>query len=305
MSNRISANTNNIIKDAITTTAGGSHEYGSGTGLLQPADAEKFIVEDIPESPLYNAMSKEMVSRKSGMITLLGVTDRNLRKRHENYNNISGSEIKPVIAERSYNCTDVTMGTEISQDWYRNNIEKEGFEDIFLDLIGKRLKKDILDLAFNGDEGIVAIDSDSSFRSIKDGFIKKFKKDLPQRQIVDASPINSGFFSDEVFYKLYRAVPERYRNKSSLRWICSSDTQVNFIEWMKNRNTAAGDAALLGTQTAFAPLGIPFMDGVNLPDGIIILTDPKNLRIVSSYDIGYVKTEEGKELVSKQNIFYA
>jgi len=294
-----------IIKDAVTSRSAGANEYGSGTGLLLPSDAEKFITEDIPESPLYNAMSKEIVSRKSGILSLLGVTNRNLRAKHENFNNISGSEIKPVIAERRYNCRDVTLGTEISKDWYRNNIEREDFEDTFLNITAKQIKVDIADLAFNGDDEVEVVDGDSRFVSIKDGFIKKFKKELPKPQIVNASSINSGFFSDEVFYKLYRAIPERYRNKSALRWICSSTTQVNFTEWMKTRNTAVGDAALIGTQTAFAPLGIPFMEGINFPDNIIILTKPENLRIVSSYDIEYERTSAGQTLVGKQNIFYA
>lgn len=297
---------NEIMKDAVNTQAAYGNEYGATSGMLLPADAEKFAVEPIEDFPLYGKLKKTMTDRESGSLDTLGVTRRNIRKKNENYNNISGHEVKPRFITAGYQCVDTTLGTEITERFFRQNKERENFESIFLSEIGKEIKVDLLDLAFNGDEAVTITDADTEFVSINDGYIKQLKLKMPKKQLVNGTLINNGFFSDDVFFMLRKAVPSRLIN-ANYAWICSEITQLNFIEYLKNRQSAVGDAVLLGMPgaTASKPLGYEFYKVPNMPDDIIIFTDPKNLELVIWDDIRFRMTREGKELVSKDNRFYA
>ncbi len=291
--------TNNIIKNTIATTG----NYGA-SGLMQPYQAEEFIKMIIDKSDFLSKITWQMRKQNEGRVSKLGVSARNLRKKIEDTSNVKGEEIQPIIEQVPYRTVNMRMDAEITQEWYDENIEQEGFETSFLGEIAEQLQLDLLDLFINGDESVTGTDSDSKFISINDGIIKLLENQLPTNQRIDASAINGGSFSDEYFYRLIKAIPNKYFNKPQFKWICSSMTELNFIEYLKNRQTTAGDNALLGGAN-FSPLAIGFEVLPQFPDDIIILANPKNFHMVYNYDIRYRMTTEGRELVSKNNRYYA
>lgn len=296
-----------FMKGAISTVNGANGSYdpnGNATGLLSPEEVEGFSKMVMDSNEFLKEVDIQLKSRVSGNIEELGVAKRLLRKKIEDTDNITGNEVKPIINKYGYRTVGMTLGTEISNDWYRQNRAKEDFEQQFMGIISEQVGNDILDLGLNGDEDIDDAEEDSQFLNINDGWLKLLLDKIPPSQLVDGKTLNNGFFTDQYFYELKKKLPTKYFKQGTYKWICSSNTQVKVLEYLRSRQTAAGDAAIVGGMT-LNPLMIPFSTPTGFPDDIIIFGDPKRLKVVWTYDVGMRKTTEGKELVAKDNRFYA
>ena len=294
--------TDDIIKAAITAGAAGTGNYdptGNSTGLMAPEQANAFIDMIMDTSDFLKEVDYEQRTSIEGTVPRLGVSRRNFRKKLENTNQISGNEVQPIIGDVAYKTVGVALGTEISNDWYRQNIERESFEEHFISKVSEQIGADTLDLALNGDES-----SADPFENINDGWLKILRSQVPLNQQINGASLNDGLFTDLYFYELLKALPRKYFNQGKHKWICSHRTRLKVMEFLRNRQTAAGDAALInGLQ--LNPLAIPFSNPTDFPDDLIIFGDPKLLKIIWTYNVGMRKTVEGKDLVSKDNRFYA
>lgn len=285
-----------IAKDSINTAG----TYGT-SGLLKPADAERFIDMIQKDAGFLGRLDAETVSRKEGTISKLGVGKRLLRQHREGEDNISGHEVVPVIGEVPYKCEYMTLGTSLTEEWLEQNKERENFEGHFMGQIASQLSVDILDLAFNGDEATATSASDYDFLRLNDGFIKQIKNG---GHVIDGATINGGKFGKKMFYDLRRAIPKEYRN-SNMKWICSDDTYTDLSEYLSERPTTLGDIAITKGDNDIMILQTPFERVPNFPDDVIIYADPKNLKLVYFLQITHRKTTEGKEAIYQRKRFYA
>lgn len=296
-----------FMKNAVTANTGASGGFspnGDATGLLSPEEVDGFSKMITDSNAFLQEVDIEMRSRVYGTIEELGTSRRLLRRKIEDTDNITGNEVKPIINKYGYRTVGMTLGTEISNDWYRQNRAKEDFEQQFMGIIAEQVGNDILDLGLNGDESLGATTQDSDFLNINDGWLKLLLDKIPPTQMIDGSTLNHGFFTDQYFYELKKKLPSKYFNQGNYRWICSHTTQIKVWEFLRSRQTAAGDAAIIGGAT-LNPLMIPFSTPTGFPDDVIIFGDPSRFKIVWTYDMGMRRTTEGKELVAKDNRFYA
>lgn len=288
-----------IINKAAVNT---SESYGAN-GLMNPEQAKRFLDMVFDDSSFLGKLRHERRTVKKGTISKLGVGSRLMRGFVENTDNVSGKEVTPVIGEIDYDCKKMVLGSSITEDWFQDNIEREGFENHFFGMIANQIKVDLLDMAFNGDEDIVASGSitsaDAEFLKINDGFIKQIKEN---GNVVDGTSINSGAFSKQYFYDLKRAVPAKYRT-DKFCWICSDDTYTDMSEYLSERATGLGDLAVVSGKD-MKVLETSFVTIPNLPNDIIIYADPKNLTIVNTMDIKHRKTIEGHKALYEDKRFY-
>jgi HK97 family phage major capsid protein len=285
-----------IIEKAGVSTSG---SYGA-SGLLNAAQANKFIDMIMESSEFLKKIRREKRDRLNGTISKLGVGSRLLRGKEEGQDNITGNEVVPVIGEVPYNVVKMTLGTSMTEDWLQENIERENFEDHFMGKIAEQLQVDVLDLAFNGDTATPSSHQDYKFLKLNDGYIKQIKA---AGHKVDGRTINGGNFGKKYFYALRRAVPKKYRTPK-FRWICSDDTYTDLSEYLSERPTALGDIAITKGQQ-LEILGTGFETVPNMPDDVILYADPNNLVMVFTRNIKHRKTTEGKEAVYEDKRFYA
>lgn len=224
-----------------------------------------------------------------------------MRNHTEGSDDITGKEVTPVIGSVPYECKYKTLGTSLTEEWIEQNKAKEGFEKLFMGEIAKQVKRDILDLAFNGDEATATSDKDYEFLKLNDGFIKQIKA---KGNVVDGATIAGGKFSKGMFYALRRAIPQKYRD-SNFRWICSDNTYTDLCEYLSDRPTSLGDIAITKADGNITILQTSFETIPNFPDDIIIYVDPKNLKTVYFVNIEHRKTVEGKEAIYERKRFYA
>jgi len=282
-----------IEKDSILTT-------GKTSGLLNPEQSTEFLKMIFDDSSFLGEFSHQTRKSTKGTVDKIGIGRRLLRKQTEGVDTLSGKGVEPVLGSVPYSTTDTVLGAEVSEKFIRENIEHEGFETTFMGMIASQVKVDMLDLAFNGDTAVATTDPDYDFLVIDDGIVKQL---TTGSHILDATTLGTGF-TDGIFTGALRAMPSKYFNKDKYRWIANNDMYIRWIEYLKKRNTAAGDMAILNG-TNINPLNVQWRIVPNFPDNKIILADPSNFTIVNTYDISLRKTVEGKEAVYRDMRFYA
>lgn len=272
---------------------------GQTDGMLNPEQSKKFMQMVFDDSSFLGELRHEMRGSTKGTIEKLGIGRRILRKKTEGEPPADGDLVEPVLGAVPYSTTDIVVGAEISEKFLRENIEKEGFEEEFMGMIAQQVRVDLLDLGFNGDTTYTG--TDSAFLTIMDGFIKGLETNS---HILDAGILQGGKFTDDMFTGALKILPTKYFNRANYKWIANTKTYITWLEYLKQKETTAGDMAILNGQN-FNPLGIGWKEVPNFPDGKIILADPKNLTFVNTYDIKIRKTTEGKSAVMNDMRYYA
>ena len=254
---------------------------GQTDGMLNPEQSERFMQMVFDEATFLNSLRHEMRRSTKGTIEKLGVGRRLLRPKQEAEILDEKDWVEPVLGAIPYSTIDIVLSAEISEKFLRENIERQGFEDTFMGMIAKQVQIDILDLVFNGDTA--ATGTDAAFLGISDGYIKQLKTGT---HILDAATLNSGNYTDEIFTRGLKMLPTKYFNRNSYRWIANSNTYITWIEYLRQRETTAGDMAILNGQN-LNPLGIDWAEVPNFPDGLIILANPYNFTVVNTYNERY------------------
>lgn len=267
----------------------------SSGGLLNPEQARKFIRQTFEVTNLSPLVRHEMRTAKTGEIDKIGIASRILRKKTENTDDGYRADVKTSQIE--YATTAVRLPWEITEETLRENIEGQSFEQAVTDLMTKQLGVDLEDLYLNGDEETEAADTDYDFFKINDGWIKQIKDG---GHVYDAAADSS--MSLDLFYKALGSIPNKYNN-GKLRWLMSPRRAQEWELFLLNKIVNAGGAVPESIYTA--PAKIPVVECPSMADDKIILTDPKNLIVVNTYDTKIRKTVEGKEAIMMDKRFYA
>jgi len=279
-----------VIANAAITTDSVTH------GLLNPEQARKFLQETFEATTLRPLIRHETRTAKTGEIDKIGIASRLLRSKVENTDD--GYRVKPEFGQIQYATKPVRIPWEITEETLRENIEGQSFEGIVTKLITTQMGVDLEDLDLNGDEATDSSDPDYDFLKLNDGWIKQIKNG---GHVVDRSAVNGGEMNLDVFYSAVKALPNKYNN-GKLRWIMSPH---RYQEWIYTLlNTAVTNGGIITDKRIEDPASIPAVQCAGMPDSTILLTDPKNLVEVTTYNVQIRKTTEGKEAIMQDKRFY-
>lgn len=264
------------------------------SGLLNPEQARKFIQQTFEVTNLGPLVRHEMRTAKSGEIDKIGIASRILRKKTENTDD--GYRAEPKTSQIEYATTAVRLPWEITEETLRENIEGQQLEAIITNLMTSQLGVDLEDLFLNGDEAIDSGDPDYDFLKINDGWIKQLKNGS---HVYNASTESE--MSLDLFYKTLALLPNKYNN-GKLRWLMSPKRAQEWERFLLNKVIGAGGA--VPDSLYNSPAKIKAVECPSMSDDTIILTDPKNLIVVNTYDMKMRKTTEGKEAIMQDKRFY-
>ena len=264
------------------------------SGLLNPEQARKFIQQTFDATNLGGLIRHEMRRAKSGEIDKIGIASRILRKKVENTDD--GYRAGVQTSQIEYSTTAVRLPWEITEETLRENIEGQQLEAIITNLMTTQLGVDLEDLYLNGDEATDSGADDYDFLKINDGWIKQIKNG---GHVYDAS--SSDTMSLDLFYKTLALLPNKYNN-GKLRWLMSPKRAQEWELFLLNKVIGAGGAVPESLYNA--PAKIKAVECPSMSDDTIILTDPKNLIVVNTYDMKVRKTTEGKEAIMQDKRFY-
>jgi HK97 family phage major capsid protein len=279
---------NQIVKAAAIQTSSLTN------GLLNPEQARKFIQQTFEATNLGSLIRHEMRVAKTGEIDKIGIAKRLLRKKTEGMDDGYRAGVKTGAI--NYATTAVRLPWEITEETLRENIEGQNLESIITNLMTKQMGVDTEDLYINGDTSVAASDPDHDFLYINDGWRKQL---LNGSHIYDAT--SDSDMSLDIFYKTMQKLPNKYNN-GNLRWLMSprraQEWELYLLKKVINQGGAVPDSIYT------APAKIPTVEVPSLDDDTIILTDPKNLIVVNTYDVKIRKTVEGKEAIMQDKRFY-
>ena len=321
-----------IIKDAIKTSTL-SH------GLLNAEQAKKFLQQTFDSPTLLKQVRHVLRTSKTGEIDKIGIARRILRGKTEDTDDGYRASVNTNVID--YSTTAVRAPWEITEETLRENIEGQNLEKVITDLMTKQIGLDEEDLCLNSNTAagtatnfsasasynagdIVVNDghlyqftaahataawsgtdvleigaaSDTDFLKLNDGWIKQI---AANGHVFDASTLNSGAMSLDIFYKALATIPNKYNN-GNLRWIMSPHRAQEWELFLLNKVVGAGGAVPENLYTA--PVRIPTIECSNISDDKILLVDPKNLIEVNSYNVQVRKTTEGKEAIMQDKRFY-
>lgn len=275
-----------IEKAAITTSS-------LTAGLLNPEQSKQFLKQVFDSTPLMDAIRRELRKSRTGEIDKIGIARRILRKKTENTDDDYRAGVDTSKVE--YATTAVRLPWEISGETLRENIEGDNFESVVTDLMSRQVGIDLEDLSINGDEDASHGD-DYDFLKINNGWIKQIEEG---GHVYDAT--DAGGMSIEMFYKALGELPNKY-NDGQLRWIMSPRRAQDWEMYLLNQVITAGGS--VPDSLYESPAKIPALICANMPDDKILLTNPKNLIVVNTYNMQIRKTNEGKEAVLKDMTYY-
>lgn len=265
-------------------------------GLLPPEVARQFLEETYDKTALRQQIRHEIREAKKGTIEKIGINSRILRAKLENTDD--GYRAGVHTSGLPYDCVDVRLPFEISQDTLRQNIEKEKLEQRITGMMTGQFGRDLEDLSINGDEDIDSSDPDYNFLKLNNGFKKQI---VEGGNVYNVSTINGGEMSIDTFYKGAMQLDSKYLDPK-MRWIMSPRRKMEWDRVLNAQGIAAGGFAsdrFYSSPASYAVIEVPRLD-----DNTILLTDPKNLIEVSTYSVSMKKDSESKEAIMKDMIYY-
>lgn len=277
-----------IINKAAITTGSVAH------GLLNPEQARKFIQQTFEATNLGPLVRHVMRTAKTGEIDKIGIASRIVRGKTENQDDGYRAGVNTSVIE--YACKAVRLPWEITEETLRENIEGQQMEEIITNLMTSQLGVDMEDLYLNSDTATPAEDPDYDFLKLNDGWIKQI---MEGGHVYDASEATT--MSLDIFYKTLQQLPNKYNN-GKLRWLMSPKRAQEWELFLLNKVVDAGGA--VPDSVYNAPAKIKTIECPSMGDDIIILTDPKNLIVVNTYEVKIRKTTEGKEAIMMDKRFY-
>ena len=322
-----------IVRKAINT---GNFTPSSGAGILSSEQARKFIQQTFDATVLGGLVRHEMRSAKAGEIDKIGIASRILREKTEDTDD--GYRAGANTASIKYSCTDVRLPWEITEETLRENIEGQNLEAIITNLMTTQMGIDTVDLYLNGDEKFAKVKAfstgttyqkgdlvsnggkvyeftaqhsagawtgsdatelgttgDADFLKVNDGWIKQL---VNGAHVVDGQ--NAGMKLD-TFYNAVHALPNKYNN-GKLRWLMSPHRAQEWELSLLNKVIEQGGAVPESVYNS--PVKIPVVECPSLDDDKIILTDPKNLIVVNTYNTKIRTTVEGNTAIMTDKRFY-
>ena len=264
------------------------------SGLLNKEQSRKFIQQTFEATNLGSLVRHEMRTAKTGEIDKIGIGSRILRKKTENTDDGYRADVKTSQIE--YSTTAVRLPWEITEETLRENIEGENLEETITNLMTTQLGVDMEDLYLNGDEDTETTDPDHDFLYINDGWIKHIANG---GHVYDASSETS--MSLDMFYKTLKQIPNKYNN-GKLRWLMSPKRAQEWELFLLNKVIGQGGA--IPDNVYSSPARVPTVECPALDDSTILLSDPKNLIVVNTYEVKIRKTNEGKEAIMMDKRFY-
>jgi hypothetical protein len=263
-------------------------------GQLNPEQAKAFIQEVQEKSAFGSAIGSEQRTAPKGTVDKMGNGSRLVRGRKENTDD--GYRAGISTDEIEYDAKDLWLPFEVTEDFFHENIEGQSAEAKILNRMTRQFALDLDDLNINGDEE----DADA-FVGLDDGLIKLATASTSTHHVEGAKVKSAegkelgGAMAKELFFQLKYAMPNKYVNSGGLRWLMSPNRWTTWIEYLTNRQTGAGDAALMAKE--LWPLGIPPFVGYSSdesapmpgiaawPDDLIMLADLSNFTRVITWDI--------------------
>lgn len=246
----------------------------AGGGLLQPAQAQKFIRILIQESVVLKMSTVVPMRSQKQIIEKIRFGGRILRAGSEATALAAGDRSKPDLGSVELDAQLFKAEVRLNNEVLEDSIERGALRQTIMQLMGESISRDMDEVIVQGDTA-----SGDAFLAKLDGILKQVTSN-----VVDAAgaPTIKSTFRD-----MLKSMPSEFqRNRKQLRYMTSVDSEIDYRDSLAERATVVGDK-FLEQDAPVAYSGIPIMDVPLFPENLgptndatnILLTDPKNVNI--------------------------
>ena len=246
----------------------------AGGGLLQPAQAQKFMRLLIKQSVLLQLATVVPMASPKQQISKIKFGARVLRPGQEGTALGAVDRVKPDLSDVELDAKLFKAEVRLSDEVLEDSIERGELRQTIMEMLADAIARDMEDVAINGDTASV-----DPFLATMDGVLKQATS-----HVVDAAgaPISKDLLLD-----LVKTLPSEYlRDKSAMRYLTSVDADLDYRNTLAERATAVGDKFLEGDAPVLYS-GVPVQPiplfpenlGAGSDQTVILLCNPKNIHV--------------------------
>ncbi len=264
-------------------------------GLLVVEQAKTFFEIVITESKLLPLVTTVPMNGPTYEIPKIGFSSRVLRRATENSGLGVADRVKPDFDKVTLTTKEYIAEARIPYGVVEDNIERDSFPQVAMNLLGKAVARDMEQVVILGD----TLSADTLY-STQDGILK-----LATTSVVNAGGVR---LSKTPLKTMVQTMPSQYRSQR-LAFITSPNAVVDYVDSLSNRQTALGDDALAKASRAEYN-GYPIVDVPLFPENVgtnsnktnVLLLDPKNIHVGFQRQ---VRVETARDISSRQFIIVA
>ena len=246
----------------------------TGGGLLQPAQAQKFIRILIDESVILKQGTVVPMRSPKQLIEKIRFGSRILRPGTESTALPVADRAKPDLTKVELDAQLFKAEVRLNNEVLEDSIERGELRQTIMQLMAEAISRDMDEVIVQGDTT-----SPDAFLATLDGILKQATSN-----VVDAALATT---NKAIFRDMLKSMPSEFlRNKRTLRYFTSVDSEIDYRDSLADRATPLGDQKLERDDQVFYS-GVPVMDVPLFPEDLgggndttnVILTDPKNINI--------------------------
>ena len=246
----------------------------AGGGLLQPAQAQKFIRILIQESVVLKMSTVVPMRSPKQLIEKIRFGGRILRAGTEATALAAGDRVKPDLGSVELDAQLFKAEVRLNNEVLEDSIERGALRQTIMQLMGESISRDMDEVIVQGDTA-----SGDAFLAKLDGILKQATSN-----VVDAAGATT---NKTIFKDMLKAMPSEFlRNRKQLRYMTSVDSEIDYRDSLAERATVVGDK-FLEQDAPVAYSGIPVVDVPLFPENLgvgndstnVLLTDPKNVNV--------------------------
>lgn len=242
------------LKESITTdTIGGSK--------LTPEKRDRFVRTVSKATKIMDNARRINMTSHTHDIDRVGFGGRILRSATEGQAPEETSA--PEFHLNTLESKEVMAIASLTDSTLEDNIEKEGFENTLIDLIGDRVGIDLEELYLNGDS-----ESSDTFLAKTDGWLKKAENQVDASSAEDITGL---------FNLMLQSIDKKYlRNREEWKLYVHWDMEDEYRDYLSERGTALGDTATTENgRLAYKGIGVHVSS--NMEPGKAMLVPDSNL----------------------------
>lgn len=242
-------------------------------GLLQPAQAQKFIRVMINESKIMKDATVTPMKSPKQLIERIRFGSRILRPGAEGAPLPAGDRASPDLFSTELDAQLFKAEVRLNNEVLEDSIERGQLRNTIMTLMAERISLDMDEVIVNGD-----VASGDAFLAVLDGILKQSVSNIVAAGLV---PLTKTPLRDSI-----KTMPTEFlRNKGALRQYTSMDAELDYRDSLADRATSFGDANLEterpvmygGVKVVPVPVFPETLGGGNETN--MLLTDPKNINV--------------------------
>ena len=246
----------------------------AGGGLLQPAQAQKFIRILIDESVILKQGTVVPMKSPKQLIEKIRFAGRILRAGAEAAPLPAPDRTRPDLTQVELDAQLFKAEVRLNNDVLEDSIERGQLRQTIMQLMAEAISRDIDEVIIRGDTA-----SADPFLAKLNGILKQATSNIVDAQ---SQSTNKGIFRD-----MLKSMPSAFlRNKREMRFFTSVDSEIDYRDSLAERATVVGDK-FLEQDEPVAYSGVPVVDVPLFPENLgagtnttnVLLTDPKNVNI--------------------------